>query len=109
MSTIRVMLVDSSKMIEFFSAGNRRSSIDLTRKLLSEGAYSEALKISISGPTRPKSHEDIAEEFFDLTNNPSRQTDRDLFYGRQRSISVGDIVEVDTERYLCANVGWVRI
>lgn len=109
MSTIRVMLVDSSKMIEFFSAGNRRSSIDLTRKLLSEGAYKEALKISIRGPKMTKKPEDIAEEFFDLTNNPNRQTDRDLFYGRQRSISVGDIVEVDCVQYLCAGIGWIRL
>ena len=109
MSTIRVMLVASSKMIQFFSEDDRKSSANLARKLFSEGAYTEALKISINGPMMSKSHEDIAEEFFDLTNNPSRQTDRDLFYGRQRSISVGDIVEVDSERYLCASVGWVRI
>jgi len=50
-----------------------------------------------------------AEEAFDLTNNPSRQSERELSYGRLRSVSVGDIVEVDGVNYFCDSFGWVEI
>ena len=53
--------------------------------------------------------EDGAEEMFDLTNNPSRQEERVQFYGRQRSISVGDIVQVNGRNFLCASFGWKEI
>lgn len=53
--------------------------------------------------------EEAAEEVFDLTNNPSRQEERELLYGRGRSVSVGDVVMVDNDAYLCANVGWTRL
>lgn len=53
--------------------------------------------------------EEAAEEMFELTNNPSRQTERYERYGNGRSLSVGDMVEVDLQRYLCDSVGWVRI
>lgn len=38
--------------------------------------------------------EAIADELFDLTNNPGRQVEREEKYGRGRSLSVGDIVKV---------------
>lgn len=50
--------------------------------------------------------EAAAEELFDLTNNPSRQDERERCYGRGRSLSVGDIVNVDGVDYLCASFGW---
>lgn len=50
-----------------------------------------------------------AEEAFDLTNNPSREEERDAFYGRHRSVSVGDIVEVDGTNYLCGSFGWITM
>ena len=53
--------------------------------------------------------EDIAEDLFDLTNNPSRQYQREALYGRGRSISVGDVVTVNGRSLLCASIGWVRI
>ena len=49
---------------------------------------------------------DAAEEMFDLTNNPSRQDEREELYGNGRSVSVGDIVEVDGVDYLCSSFGW---
>jgi hypothetical protein len=52
---------------------------------------------------------DAAEEAFDLTNNPSREADRNEFYGPFRSLSVGDIVEVDGVDYLCDSFGWLTI
>ena len=52
---------------------------------------------------------DAAEEAFDLTNNPSRQDERVQLYGRGRSVSVGDIVEVDGTNYLCNSTGWLEL
>ena len=53
--------------------------------------------------------EDFAEELFDLTNNPSRQGERVVRYGTGRSISVGDMVEMDGDFYLCRPNGWVVV
>lgn len=50
-----------------------------------------------------------AEEMFDLTNNPSRQDEREGKYGRGRSLSSGDIVTVDGADWLCLSIGWQRI
>lgn len=50
-----------------------------------------------------------AEQAFDLTNNPSRQEEREVRYGNHRSVSVGDIVEVDGVNYLCLPNGWEQI
>ena len=51
----------------------------------------------------------MAEEVFDLTNNPGRQDEREELYGRFRSVSVGDIVEVDGVPFLCASMGWTAL
>lgn len=60
--------------------------------------------------------EDVAEEMFDLSNNPSRQDERELRYGRYRSVSVGDIIEVEdkldpekTTTWRCESMGWKQI
>lgn len=58
--------------------------------------------------------QDAADEVFDLTNNPGRQDEREMIYGRGRSLSVGDIVEVynpdfSVEQWLCCSVGWKEI
>lgn len=53
--------------------------------------------------------ERAAEEMFDLTNNPSRQEERELMYGNGRSVSSGDIIRVDGVDYLCCSVGWEKL
>lgn len=59
--------------------------------------------------------EAVCEELFDLTNNPYRQAEREAQYGRGRSISIGDIIGVDSEDtgittfYVCAPDGWVVV
>lgn len=53
--------------------------------------------------------EKAAEEAFDLTNNPNRQEERGRLYGRGRSVSVGDVVQVNRAMYLCKSCGWERI
>lgn len=57
---------------------------------------------------------EIAEEMFDLSNNPSRQDERDELYGSVRSVSVGDVIQVRNgpgpfEWWLCCSAGWKRI
>ena len=56
-----------------------------------------------------KEGEAAAEEMFDLTNNPSRQLERLMRYGNGRSVSSGDIIEVDGVDYLCCSIGWVVV
>ena len=53
--------------------------------------------------------QDAAEEVFDLTNNPGREFVREQVYGRGPSLSVGDIVVVDEEQWLCMSFGWVEV
>lgn len=58
--------------------------------------------------------EAAAEEMFDLTNNPSRQDEREERYGRHRSVSVGDIIEVEEQpgivtQWLCESCGWKNL
>jgi hypothetical protein len=53
--------------------------------------------------------EDGADEAFDLTNNPSRQEEREEKYGRGRSLSVGDVVQVDDEKFVCLSFGWEKL
>ncbi len=50
----------------------------------------------------------VAEELFDLTNNPGRQEEREEKYGRGRSLSVGDIVKVGQHAWLCQSICWVQ-
>ena len=53
--------------------------------------------------------EDAAEEVYDLANNPSRINERRYQYGTGRSVSVGDIVEVGNDKFLCCTTGWKNI
>ena len=52
---------------------------------------------------------EAAEEAYDLTNNPARQEEREERYGRGRSVSIGDVVEVDGANFLCGLTGWVEL
>jgi hypothetical protein len=54
-------------------------------------------------------NEDAAEEVFDLTNNPSRQEEREEKYGRGRSVSMGDIVDVEGVKWVCMSTGWEQL
>lgn len=65
------------------------------------GSYTKLKPIEING-----AGEAVAEEVFDLTNNPSREDERLEVYGNGRSLSSGDVVEVDGVNYLCKSIGW---
>ena len=76
----------------------------LARKLLAEGYYKVAGTMAVDAEG-----EDVAEEVFDITNNPSRQDEREELYGKFRSVSVGDIVCVDGDDWLCCSQGWWKL
>lgn len=99
MSQVTVKLVKSELMSEFYFS--KKKGVDLAKELIANGSY-----VTIGNFFCHEQGEAAAEEMFDLVNNPSRQNDRAKYYGRDRSISVGDIVEVDGVNYLCASMGW---
>lgn len=95
-------LVDSLKLGDFYFT---QDAAKLARKYLAEGLYTEAGSIEVFG----KCEQDACEEFFDLTNHPGRQAEREVRYGQGRSASVGDIVEVDGEMFVCRPTGWLAV
>jgi hypothetical protein len=63
----------------------------------------------VQGLTLPQKGEAAAEELFDLTNNPSRDEDREYYLWDRKPISVGDIVQVGRTQYLCSSFGWLKV
>ena len=98
---VKVKLVNEQFMGEFYFRANQEAT---ARSLLKDGWYRDAGEFAVMG-----TGEDAAEEVFDLTNNPYRQSEREQLYGRGRSLSVGDIVEVDGDLWLCASQGWWKM
>lgn len=84
----------------FYSSVNGDDTVQLARQYFN--LYTRKAPI----PVFNKTGVDVAEEVFDLTNNPSREDERAALYGQCRSFSVGDIVEVNGTRYLCLSMGW---
>lgn len=103
MASATIKLVDPQKMIEFYTSKDQAA---VARRLLKQDAYT--IQGTMGVPNLEG--EDVAEEIFDLTNNPSRQDERDELYGhRYRSVSVGDIIRVDGVNFLCASMGWQKL
>lgn len=57
----------------------------------------------------PRGGQDLAEEMFDLTNNPSREEERMERYGNGKSLSSGDIVRTEDGDFLCLSIGWAKL
>lgn len=98
MANVTIKLVNINKMGDFYFSKDKEA---LARTLLTTGMYEVAASFDSDAEG-----EKAAEEAFDLTNNPSRQSERMQIVGRQRSVSVGDVVAVDGVNYLCASMGW---
>lgn len=98
---VKVRLVNEQFMGEFYF---RPDQVVTARSLLATGQYREACEcyMALEGS-------DAAEEMFDVSNNPSRGEERVRLFESQRSVSVGDIVEVNGVTYLCASMGWEMI
>ena len=97
MSKVRILLAPQNLTTSFYM--NNDDVTRLVKNNLEKYRVGGAMDMVIEG-------EVAAEEAFDITNNPERQHERDIFYGRGRSISVGDVVAVDDVNYLCASTGW---
>lgn len=96
MAKVTIMLAPQEVMRVFFF---NKDHFDLVKQNLS--------KYSVAGTYEwPMSGEEAAEEAFDLTNNPSREDERLEEYGHGRSVSTGDVVEVDGVKYVCLSFGW---
>ena len=102
MAVATIKLVNSELLGSFYFTKN---PAELAQKLLAEGYY----KVQGTMAVPDLEGEAVAEEVFDLTNNPSRDDERAELYGRFRSVSVGDIVNVDGADWLCCSQGWWRI
>ena len=102
MATATIKLVNGELLGNFYFTPD---AMALAKKLLNGGLYEVKGTMGVPG----LEGEAVAEEVFDLTNNPCRQEEREELYGRGRSVSVGDIVCVDGVDYLCASVGWVAL
>lgn len=99
MAVATIKLIKPELMFEFYGTKQPKA---LAREFLKQGAYTLMGTMGVLGLCG----EAAAEEVFDLTNNPSREEERKELYGRGRSVSVGDIVNVDGEDWVCLNVGW---
>jgi hypothetical protein len=107
MNCARVKLLDHDRIPggQSFMMFYRPGSVDsLVADFLQRGVYITQMTVRT-----PLAGEAAAEELFDLTNNPNREQERAKDYGSGRSISVGDIVEVAGENWLCCPVGWKKI
>ncbi len=96
-----IFLAPAHMMSEFYF----KDSQVIAKQLLVDNAY-------IAGPVIEVEAEDgeaAADQMFDLTNSPFRQEERVEKYGRGRSLSIGDIVEYDGQKFLCASFGWVVV
>lgn len=92
-------------VIDYDYAGlGGRGPIACVKRIFDRGGYERQMPIEVNGDG-----EAACEELFDLTNNPARQTERVFKYGRQRSLSTGDIVEVNTTKYVCMSLGWAQL
>jgi hypothetical protein len=102
MAVATIKLANAELMGNFYFTSD---PIALARNMLREGLYKVQGTMGVPGMEGM----DVAEEVFDLTNNPSRQEEREELYGRFRSVSVGDIVNVDGTDWLCCKQGWWRM
>ena len=99
MATVKILFSPTHRMMF------REGAVDAVRADLAAGLYvTESALFDVQGDSQ-----DAAEEVFDLTNNPMRQDEREQAYGRGRSLSVGDIVVVGEERWVCCSFGWEEV
>lgn len=96
MTTITIKLAPTEARRDIYSSDDMTS---LVKEMFASYEICESFTVTEEGL-------DAAEEAFDVTNNPGRQAEREVVYGRGRSVCVGDVVEVDGIDYLCSSFGW---
>ena len=100
MAIVKVRFLPVALMGKMYSGDPVKVVVDA----FDAGNYTESELFVVNGDS-----EDAAQEVFDLTNNPSRHDERQEKYGTGRSLSVGDIVVVGEEQWLCCSIGWQSI
>jgi len=107
MTQVILHMLKPELMINMYTGG-MDNQLEQARKMIAEGGY-EAVVVDGIGEGKTHTVEIIADEMFDLTNNPNRQDEREEAYGRGRSLSVGDIVEANGAKLLCCSFGWKAV
>lgn len=104
MNICKVYFNDINASSSFYAADSELDVARAVNELREEGTYRYIgmFETKLAG-------ELAAEEMFDLSNNPSREQERAERWGSNRSLSVGDIVQVNDDCWVCGVVGWVRV
>ena len=104
MNICKVYLNEDAAYRSFYSADGQLDVARAVNEMREAGAYRYigVFETELAG-------ELAANEMFDLSNNPSREAEREERWGDWRSLSVGDIVQVNDDCWVCAVVGWVRV
>ena len=102
---VTLRLIPGSLFREILSSPFSIGQHSLYKNLDLFECYSFVLKSRASGDA-----EDIAEELFDLMNNPARTQERNSYVGRNtRSLSIGDVVEIGGVFLVCDIFGWQHL
>ena len=103
MAVVKIKFLDPVHVVSMYRGVDKQD--ETARAALKAGYYTtESELFTVNGDS-----EDAADEVFDLTNNPSRGDERFEKYGIGRSLSVGDIVVVGEEQWLCCSFGWKEL
>ncbi len=105
MSVVRIMLQTSELRREVFGA----KDTDIIKANLHRYLVLPPMSVTKVDDRDTSDPLDIAEEMFDLTNNPWRQRERMERYGNGQSLSTGDVIEVDGRKFACMFTGWKEI
>lgn len=100
----KVIILLCNKPVDFYFPPKGSTAVDLALDHLVKGEYRIAgvFQTDLTG-------EAAAEEAFDVTNNPDRFQEREPILGRQRSVSVGDLVHTGGRFYLVQPTGWAIV
>lgn len=104
MNIAKVYFNNTDASRSFYSADGQLDVARAVNEMREAGAYRYigVFETELAG-------ELAAEEMFDLSNNPDREQERRERWGDCRSLSVGDIVQVNDDSWVCGVVGWVLV
>lgn len=100
MNKATVFQIPVAAMINFYT----KDPVEAAREFALKDGYQDIFSVDCD-----LTGEAAAEEMFDLSNNPSRDDERAEKWGQFRSLSVGDVVHVDGESFLCCSMGWTKL
>lgn len=104
MNIVKIFFNESASYRSFYANNGELFPVKAIAELREEGAY------RYIGLFNTELEDEYAcEEIFDLSNNPNREDERLERWGDNRSLSVGDIVQVNDTCWICAVIGWVKV